>query len=41
MCLAVPARVVSIGENQMAMADIAGVSRQVALDLTEAYPLPY
>ena len=33
MCLAVPARVVSIGENQMATVDIAGVNRQVALDL--------
>jgi len=33
MCLAVPARVVSIEENQMATVDIGGVHRQVALDL--------
>jgi hydrogenase expression/formation protein HypC len=33
MCLAIPARIVSIGENRMAEVDIMGVSRHVSLDL--------
>lgn len=33
MCLAVPARVKSLGENNMAEVDIMGVSRHVSLDL--------
>lgn len=33
MCLAVPARVTEIGEDQMATVDVAGVTRKVALDL--------
>jgi hydrogenase expression/formation protein HypC len=33
MCLAIPARVVTIGENRMAQVDILGVSRHVSLDL--------
>lgn len=33
MCLAIPARVKSIGENMMAEVDIMGVSRHVSLDL--------
>lgn len=33
MCLAVPARVVSIEAEQMATVEIGGVGRQVALDL--------
>lgn len=34
MCLAIPARVVLIGENRMAQVDIHGVTRTVSLDLT-------
>jgi hydrogenase expression/formation protein HypC len=33
MCLAIPARVVLIGENRMAQVDIHGVTRTVSLDL--------
>jgi len=33
MCLAIPAKVVTIGENHMADVDILGVSRTVSLDL--------
>ncbi|MDP2183618.1 MAG: HypC/HybG/HupF family hydrogenase formation chaperone [Actinomycetota bacterium] len=33
MCLAIPAKVTSIGENRMAEVDILGVSRHVSLDL--------
>ncbi len=33
MCLAIPAKIVSIGENNMAEVDIMGVSRHVSLDL--------
>lgn len=33
MCLAIPARVVSIGENHMSQVDIMGVTRTVSLDL--------
>jgi hydrogenase expression/formation protein HypC len=33
MCLAVPARVVSIDADQMGTVEIGGVGRQVALDL--------
>lgn len=33
MCLAIPARVSTIGENNMAEVDIMGVSRHVSLDL--------
>ena len=34
MCLAIPAKVKSLGENNMAEVDIMGVSRHVSLDLT-------
>lgn len=33
MCLAIPARIKSIGEFNIAEVDIMGVSRQVSLDL--------
>ena len=33
MCLAVPARVVAIDDDQMATVELSGVTRQVALDL--------
>jgi len=33
MCLAIPAKVTSIGENCMADVDIMGVTRHVSLDL--------
>ena len=33
MCLAIPARVVSINENRMATVDIMGVTRKISLDL--------
>lgn len=36
MCLAIPARVKSIGDDRLASVDILGVSREVALDLTPA-----
>lgn len=34
MCLAIPAHVKSINENNLATVDILGVTREVALDLT-------
>lgn len=34
MCLAIPAQVVLIGENDMAQIDIHGVTRTVSLSLT-------
>jgi hydrogenase expression/formation protein HypC len=33
MCLAIPGKVVDVGENRMAEVDIMGVSRHVSLDL--------
>ena len=33
MCLAIPARIVELGENHMASVDIMGVSRTVSVDL--------
>jgi len=33
MCLAIPARIVSVGEFGMAEVDILGVTRKVSLDL--------
>ncbi len=33
MCLAIPARVKGIGENNMAEVDIMGVTRRVSLDI--------
>ena len=33
MCLAIPTRVIDITENRTATIDLAGVRRQVALDL--------
>lgn len=33
MCLAIPARITSIGENRMSTVDIMGVTRKVSLDL--------
>ncbi len=34
MCLAIPAQVKTIEENNLAIVDILGVTREVALDLT-------
>lgn len=34
MCLAIPAQVKSINENNLATVDILGVTREVAIDLT-------
>lgn len=34
MCLAIPAQVKSINEDNLATVDILGVTREVALDLT-------
>jgi len=34
MCLAIPAQVKAINENNLATVDILGVTREVALDLT-------
>lgn len=36
MCLAIPARVREINENNLATVDILGVTREVSLDLTPA-----
>lgn len=36
MCLAIPAQVASIGEDNLATVDIMGVTREVSLDLTPA-----
>ncbi|MDD6650848.1 MAG: HypC/HybG/HupF family hydrogenase formation chaperone [Eggerthellales bacterium] len=36
MCLAIPAQVSEIGEDNLATVDIMGVTRQVSLDLTPA-----
>lgn len=36
MCLAIPAQVKTIDDNHVAVVDILGVTRQVALDLTPA-----
>ncbi len=33
MCLAIPARIVTIEESRMAAVDIMGVSRRISLDL--------
>lgn len=33
MCLAIPARITSIGDNRMSTVDIMGVTRKVSLDL--------
>lgn len=39
MCLAIPARILSVDEFQIAQADIMGVTRRVSLDLVpEARP---
>lgn len=34
MCLAIPARIAAIGEDNLATVDILGVTRQVSVDLT-------
>ncbi len=34
MCLAIPAQVKTIDDNNLAIVDILGVTREVALDLT-------
>lgn len=34
MCLAIPAKIVSIDEDNLATVDIMGVTRQASLDLT-------
>jgi hydrogenase expression/formation protein HypC len=36
MCLAIPARITSIGEDRLATAEIFGLERSVALDLVPA-----
>ncbi len=36
MCLAIPAQVKKINDDHLAMVDILGVTRDVALDLTPA-----
>lgn len=36
MCLAIPAQVKAINENNLATVDILGVTREVALDLTSS-----
>ena len=36
MCLAIPAQVKTIDDNHLAIVDILGVTREVALDLTPA-----
>lgn len=36
MCLAIPAQVATIGDDNLATVDIMGVTRQVSLDLTPA-----
>lgn len=36
MCLAIPAQVKTIDNNHLAVVDILGVTREVALDLTPA-----
>lgn len=36
MCLAIPAQVKTIDDNHLAVVDILGVTREVALDLTPA-----
>ncbi|MDR2491869.1 MAG: HypC/HybG/HupF family hydrogenase formation chaperone [Coriobacteriales bacterium] len=33
MCLAIPAKIQSIGDDRLAVVDILGVTREVALDL--------
>ncbi len=35
MCLAVPGRVLEIGQDNMAVVDVGGVRRRVCLDLVE------
>ncbi len=35
MCLAVPGKVIAIGEDNMAVVDLGGVRRKVCLDLLE------
>ncbi|MBQ6455262.1 MAG: HypC/HybG/HupF family hydrogenase formation chaperone [Eggerthellaceae bacterium] len=34
MCLAIPGKIIEIGEDSLATVDILGVTREVALDLT-------
>lgn len=34
MCLAIPAKVTEIGENNLAIVDILGATREISLDLT-------
>ena len=34
MCLAIPAKIASIDENNLATVDILGVTRQASIDLT-------
>ena len=36
MCLAIPARITSLDENNLATVDILGVTRQISVDLTPA-----
>lgn len=36
VCLAVPARIIEIGEHDMAMVEIGGVQRSVSLALVDA-----
>ncbi|MDO4590628.1 MAG: HypC/HybG/HupF family hydrogenase formation chaperone [Slackia sp.] len=42
MCLAIPARIVALEENNMADVDILGVARSISIDLTpQAKPGDY
>lgn len=42
MCLAIPARIVALDENNMADVDILGVARSISIDLTpQAKPGDY
>jgi len=34
MCLAIPARIVSVGDNRIARVEVLGVTRDISLDLT-------
>jgi hydrogenase expression/formation protein HypC len=35
MCLAIPAKIVALNENDMAVADVGGVRREVSLSLVD------
>ena len=41
MCLAIPAQVRTINENNLAVVDILGVTREVALDLPPRWAISF